>query len=125
MLNLGLVISILEGENHGMDALAKAARIVNGMRPLAVVINHVVMLLAVFSILGVHVMVVTLVPLQIIFRFLDKSIIDCNFYNHRLACGNSLWLVFMFRWVAYTMLYYKCKMVHGEEFKFSEKENQV
>ncbi|XP_010525750.1 PREDICTED: uncharacterized protein LOC104803513 [Tarenaya hassleriana] len=97
---LSVVISILE-ETYGIQALGKAARIAKGMKPSLFLVNLSVGILS----LGLG---------QCI-RLSNGTYPSTGNVLIGLVVVNSLFLVNMFRLVVYTVSYFHCKSVHGEE----------
>lgn len=98
---LGLVVSILEEDKSGLEALAKAGRLVKGKKVHGFVLSLVI------------------VALSILMSQVARLVSVRQSNGASIAIGlvmlNSLWSVRMFGLMAYTVFYYECKKFHGEE----------
>lgn len=97
---LAFVVSVLE-EKRGVEALGKAAQIVKGMQLTGFRLNLV------FTVLF-------MVPHGMNMMLGSKLLFSISMIV-TLVFVNYIWLVKMFMLSAYTVLYYECKKIHGEE----------
>lgn len=102
-LMLGLVISVIEENCYGFEALGKAGQLVKGKKLDGFMLNF---LLALFS--GI-----VFVYVYWIFKGGLKRELSRMLMVLFLIFTSSL--ITMFQFMAYTVLYFKCKKYHGEE----------
>ncbi|XWS70903.1 hypothetical protein CRYUN_Cryun03dG0090000 [Craigia yunnanensis] len=88
-------------EKYGIEALAKAAQIVNGMKLRGFILN--LLLTIVSSIFFQYLRLIMLKQSEAIRIVIAVLVVS------------SIWMVRMFWYTAYTVLYYRCKKTHGEE----------
>ncbi|XP_059635786.1 uncharacterized protein LOC132277966 [Cornus florida] len=100
---LGLVRTVMEESCYGIEALGKAATLIKGKRLQGFVLQFLFMLISVIEVQGLSMINVkqsqvnyTIIVLVMIFFGL---------------------LVKMFQFIAYTVLYFQCKKIHGEEIE--------
>ncbi|KAL3535313.1 hypothetical protein ACH5RR_003774 [Cinchona calisaya] len=101
---LGSVISVIEENCYGIEAMKKAGRLIEGKRIQGFILNIMFnfSLLAVvgFGILRDH-------------KWLVDNLLIFGLFIVIFSC-----LLRFFYFVAYTVLYFKCKKSHGEEIEF-------
>lgn len=97
---LATVISVLE-ERHGIEALGKASQIVKGMEPHGFLLNLLFTVLSstVFQGLGL----ISQKQSPVITIIIGLIVLNC------------ICLIRMCWFIAYTVFYWKCKKIHGEE----------
>ncbi|XP_030535569.1 uncharacterized protein LOC115744492 [Rhodamnia argentea] len=98
---LGLVVSVLEEDKSGLEALAKAGRLVKGREVHGFALSLVIVVLSIL--------------MSQIVRFVSIRQSNGAYVGIGLLMLNSLWSVRMFGLMAYTVFYYECKKFHGEE----------
>ncbi|CAH8320233.1 unnamed protein product [Eruca vesicaria subsp. sativa] len=97
---LSMVISILE-ETYGIQALGKAAKIVKGMKPKLFLLNFFFGLLC--------------FGLSQIVRLVDLRWSFVLTLTTGLVLVGSIFAVRMFQLVTYTVAYFQCKSLHGQD----------
>ncbi|XVF47743.1 hypothetical protein PTKIN_Ptkin03bG0135400 [Pterospermum kingtungense] len=97
--DLALVVSVLE-DKFGIEALGKAAQIVKGMKLQGFILN---LLLTILSLILSKCLSINSKQSEAIRIFIAVLIVS------------SIGMVRMFGYIAFTVLYYRCKKTHGEE----------
>uniref|UniRef100_A0A5B6ZEI9 Transmembrane protein n=1 Tax=Davidia involucrata TaxID=16924 RepID=A0A5B6ZEI9_DAVIN len=103
---LALVISVTEENCYGIEALGKAGVLVKGHRLHGFALNFLYMLLFFIVYPGFHMIKVKQSP--------GTPMVN------GLFSINSICLVNMFMFIAYTVLYFQCKKTHGEEIELQD-----
>ncbi|KAI6682520.1 hypothetical protein NL676_036401 [Syzygium grande] len=98
---LGFIVSVLEEDKSGLEALAKAGRLVRGRKAHGFALSLVIMVLSIL--------------MSQVVRLVSIRQSNGAYIVIGLVMLNSLWLVRMFGLMAYTVFYYECKNFHGEE----------
>ncbi|KAI3423783.1 uncharacterized protein J3R85_010790, partial [Psidium guajava] len=98
---LGLVVSVLEEDKSGLEALAKAGRLVKGREVHGFALSLVIVALSILTSQAA--------------RFVSIRQSNGAYVVIGLVMLNSLWTVRMLGLMAYTVFYYECKKFHGEE----------
>ncbi|KAL2502369.1 hypothetical protein Fot_36217 [Forsythia ovata] len=99
---LAVVVSVVD-ESYGMEAIGKAATIIKGKR------LHGFMLNIFFNLLGL----IVVQGYRIILG--EKGLLNLTIYGLFMMVFSSLGNLFLS--VAYTVLYFQCKKIHGEEIE--------
>ncbi|KAL3532918.1 hypothetical protein ACH5RR_006439 [Cinchona calisaya] len=103
--DLGIVISVIEEDFLGMEALKKAGKLIKGKMVQGYILNFIfVVLPVVLSIQG--------------FRIIRDHKWLLNETIFVLFLVNFSCLLRFLHFVAYTVLYFQCKKNHGEEIEF-------
>ncbi|CAK9141223.1 unnamed protein product [Ilex paraguariensis] len=101
---LALVISVIEENCYGIEALGKAGKLVNGQRVQCFILNF---LFLAFS--------------WILYLCLSMGENEQLLSTQMILVGlfrmHSLHLVYMLEFIAFTVLYFHCKKSHGEEIE--------
>ncbi|XP_059635787.1 uncharacterized protein LOC132277967 [Cornus florida] len=100
---LALVITVMEESCYGIEALGKAATLIKGKRLLGFVLQFLFMLLSVIAVQGL--------------RMINVKQSQVNYTIIVLVMIFFGLLVKMFQFMAYTVLYFQCKKIHGEEIE--------
>ncbi|KAL2502334.1 hypothetical protein Fot_36182 [Forsythia ovata] len=99
---LAVVVSVVD-ESYGMEAIGKAATVIKGKR------LHGFMLNIFFNLLGL----IVVQGYRIILG--EKGLLNLTMYGLFMMVFPSLGNLFLS--VAYTVLYFQCKKIHGEEIE--------
>ncbi|KAL2502374.1 hypothetical protein Fot_36222 [Forsythia ovata] len=102
---LAVVVSVVD-ESYGMEAIGKAATVIKGKR------LHGFMLNIFFNLLGL----IVVQGYRIILG--EKGLLNLTMYGLFMMVFPSLGNLFLS--VAYTVLYFQCKKIHGEEIELYE-----
>lgn len=101
---LAVVVSVVEKSCYGLEALERAAKLVKGNKLHGFLLNICFNLVALIIFQGLKMILLG-----------KKGLVDPTLYGLSVVIVSCLAKIFMV--VAYTVLYFQCKVQHGEEIE--------